>query len=344
MRGLVVEDSLDWMFIVMEFVEGGDLLDRLTTEPQAFDESLIRVLMFHISCALGYAHSQGVLHRDIKPENVLLCKDGFPKIADFGLSRTVTHQAVMTAVGTPSYAAPEVMHADSIYDFSADVYSVGRVLEDMFHPEACCAWVFPMLTPDDQKKFRKRWPQGSTPLQVTQALRQIQQRMVSQVPGERPSLFQVCQDIMKFAKENPLPHPFWGHETIMPQEPAKKLTVSPSEAAEIAGRKGYAVGLPVLVQAQGAWKPGVVEHISTTVCPGAVHVLFRTDEGKEHRVLILPWHFEVFLRPNPQGIAPTAGKGNGKGKGGQAKGQGKGKGQKGPAPDAEKQKCCCTIS
>merc|ERR1712048_838243 len=90
----------DWTFIVMEFVEGGDLLHALTNTPQVFDEARLRPMMFHIACGLGYAHERGVMHRDIKPENILLTADFFPKVTDFGLARVVSQSEVLqTMVG-----------------------------------------------------------------------------------------------------------------------------------------------------------------------------------------------------------------------------------------------------
>merc|ERR1719247_1443934 len=273
LRSVIIEPRTDWMFIVMEFVEGGDLLDRLTQDPAPFGEALVRVLTFHVTCGLAYAHSQGVIHRDIKPENILLCKDGFPKVADFGLARTGGNQMSIapwrTVAGTPCYAAPEVQHATTIYDFSADVYSLGLVLADMILP-------------------------------------------------------QVCQDLLKLAQENPLPHEFWGVPTVMPQKAPAEKPVSEKMAAEIAGKQGYAVGSRVTVNAQGTWFPGIVEHISTTVCPGALHVRYKNGEGKDLRVLILPWHFQHCLRPDNEG------------------GNTRRRNNRRPGDDAAK-KCCCVV-
>lgn len=355
LQEVIVEHALDWMFIVMEFVEGGDLLDRLTQDPSAFDEALVRVLMFHVTCGLAYAHSQGIMHRDIKPENILICKDGFPKVADFGLARTMgmgnqASQPWKTMAGSPAYSAPEVTHTESSYDFSADTFSLGLLFADLLHPKVLCSWIFDRMNAGDKNRFMKKWPPGVAGKDISSMLQQIQQKMIQQVPGHRPSLHQICQDLLALAKSDPMPHPFWGRQTVMPEGPPKQRAVSPEQAAEIAGRSGYALWSPVQVQA-GGWWSGVVEHINTTVCPGAVHVRFKNGQGVESCVLVAPWHFSVCLRPNPQGVAPPAGgeprtrtlspdgKGNGTGKGG-----GKGKGPMSPQDAIRKcTRCRCVV-
>jgi serine/threonine protein kinase len=93
-----------------------------------------------IAKGMGFLHSRGVMHRDLKPQNVLLCfQDGrnVAKIADFGLSRTITghkdviEQGEKTAnVGTPLYMAPELMSSakHTTYDASVDIYSFGVLM------------------------------------------------------------------------------------------------------------------------------------------------------------------------------------------------------------------------
>ncbi|KAJ3510201.1 hypothetical protein NMY22_g16043 [Coprinellus aureogranulatus] len=106
----VEEDSTD-INLVMELVEGGDLLEYILsrsglTEPEA------QHITYQICDALSYVHGSGVTHRDLKPENILLTKDEPPivKIADFGLAKIVDSMTMLrTMCGTPSYLAPEVV-------------------------------------------------------------------------------------------------------------------------------------------------------------------------------------------------------------------------------------------
>ena len=126
-----IED--EYYFMVMEFVDGGTLKDRLiqASGPLAIQE------MAHIfretASALDYAHRHGVLHRDIKPANVLLSKSGRVVLTDFGIARIVSETQFTvtgTLVGTPAYMSPEQgkgMHIST----TSDIYSLGIILYEM---------------------------------------------------------------------------------------------------------------------------------------------------------------------------------------------------------------------
>ena len=86
-----------------------------------------------VAAAVAHAHAAGVAHRDLKPGNVLLDGDGHPRIADFGLARSLTDARQLTAtaqiLGTPSYMPPEVARTEAKIDWiRADVYGLGALL------------------------------------------------------------------------------------------------------------------------------------------------------------------------------------------------------------------------
>jgi serine/threonine protein kinase len=82
-----------------------------------------------------------VMHRDLKPDNVLITDFSSAKLADFGVSRTKAGEdAQMTLVGTPLYAAPELM-VGAQYDESADVYSFGMLLLDLVVPQGSVSFI-----------------------------------------------------------------------------------------------------------------------------------------------------------------------------------------------------------
>ncbi len=121
-------------YIVMRYVNGGTLRDRLHQGPLPVDE-IVRV-MEQVGGALDYAHWQGMIHRDVKPGNILLDVQGDVFLGDFGLARVVAPaQPAITsgaglAVGTPSYMSPEQGQGLKA-DHRSDIYSLGVVLYEM---------------------------------------------------------------------------------------------------------------------------------------------------------------------------------------------------------------------
>lgn len=123
-------------FIVMEYVEGANLRERLRDGSLRPDAAL--KILPQICEGLRYAHGQGLVHRDIKPENILLGNDGRVRIADFGLARMVHPDAsdisltgTEQALGTPHYMAPEQLRDPDRVDHRADLFSLGVVFYEM---------------------------------------------------------------------------------------------------------------------------------------------------------------------------------------------------------------------
>jgi hypothetical protein len=129
-------------------------------------------------------------------------------------------------------------------------------------------------------------------------LRSIVNKMVVHVPGERLTLCDVCQALMQLIQEDPLPHHLWAVKTKLPSGPLPTRGVTASLAADIAGRGGYAVGVRVQILADGEWRRGVVQHISTSLCPGAAQVHYRLGD-EDMAILVCPWQFADVLRPAP---------------------------------------------
>ena len=134
-------------FLVMEFVPGTTLADRLERGPLP-EAEVIRIGV-QLAAALDCAHQAGVLHRDLKPGNLRVTPDGRLKVLDFGLAkllapaeRDVTRtllSEVGTVVGTPAYMAPEQLRGGPV-DERSDLYAAGAVLYEAVtgarpHPE-----------------------------------------------------------------------------------------------------------------------------------------------------------------------------------------------------------------
>ncbi|HWA56411.1 MAG TPA: protein kinase [Gemmatimonadales bacterium] len=120
------------LYLVMPFVEGESLRQRLVREGRLPVADVIRI-MSDVADALAYAHAKGVVHRDIKPDNILLA-GRHALVTDFGVARAVSAATVeprsltgAVALGTPAYMAPEQAMAEQDIDPRADVYALGVV-------------------------------------------------------------------------------------------------------------------------------------------------------------------------------------------------------------------------
>src|SRR5262249_47638779 len=121
-------------FLVLEFVDGGSLAQRIAGKPQPVRSSA--ELIEALAHAVQHAHASGILHRDLKPANVLLTAGGAAKISDFGLAKRMDAQTVHTqtgdVVGTPSYMAPERASGQASDSGPAvDVYALGAILYEL---------------------------------------------------------------------------------------------------------------------------------------------------------------------------------------------------------------------
>ena len=115
-------------YLVMEFVDGRPLSELLAREG-ALPPKDAAWLIGRIVLALAHIHANGVVHRDLKPSNVLLGRDGSVKLADFGIAfvpggdEDITAEG--TALGTPTFMAPEQLEDARSADERSDIWSLG---------------------------------------------------------------------------------------------------------------------------------------------------------------------------------------------------------------------------
>ncbi|CAN6720418.1 unnamed protein product [Malus baccata var. baccata] len=117
------------IYIILEFITGGELFDKIVHHGR-LSEGEARRYFQQLIDGVDYCHSKGVYHRDLKPENLLLDSLGNLKISDFGLS-ALPEQGVSllrTTCGTPNYVAPEVLSHKGYDGAVADVWSCGVIL------------------------------------------------------------------------------------------------------------------------------------------------------------------------------------------------------------------------
>jgi len=119
-------------YIVMEYVEGESVKERLRREGPLPVEEALRIATATAK-ALEAAHSVGVVHRDIKPHNILLGREGQVKVTDFGIARAMSQPReteTSKILGSVSYVSPEQARGDAVSPQS-DIYSLGVTLFEM---------------------------------------------------------------------------------------------------------------------------------------------------------------------------------------------------------------------
>jgi serine/threonine protein kinase len=128
-----VEESAGTPYLVMQFVPGRSLQDRLDNAGPLTVKEILRIGM-QTAAGLAAAHAQGLVHRDIKPANILL-ENGVErvKLADFGLARAADDASLTASgvlAGSPQFMAPEQARGDTV-DQRSDLFALGAVLYTM---------------------------------------------------------------------------------------------------------------------------------------------------------------------------------------------------------------------
>jgi TolB-like protein len=130
------------IFIVMEYVDGQSVKDRLESGPLPPADAL--PIAIEVAEALEAAHAKGIIHRDIKPANIMLTQTGHAKVMDFGLAKQLIPSGVMesaaetvtaltsdgSTVGTLAYMSPEQLRSQAV-DGRSDIWALGVTLYEM---------------------------------------------------------------------------------------------------------------------------------------------------------------------------------------------------------------------
>ncbi len=119
-------------YITMEYVSGEDLKSSLRRMGPLHVGKAVFIAK-QVCEGLGEAHKLGVIHRDLKPQNIMIDKQGYAHIMDFGIARSLKAKGVTTSglmIGTPDYMSPEQVEGKEV-DQRADIYAMGVILYEM---------------------------------------------------------------------------------------------------------------------------------------------------------------------------------------------------------------------
>ncbi len=116
-------------YIVMEFLRGNNLDERMRKEPPLSLPQKLDIAI-QICAGLEAAHTQDVVHRDIKPRNIWICEDGTVKLLDFAIATAATTSGTFDLLASPSYMSPEQITSKEV-DRRTDIYSSGAVLYEL---------------------------------------------------------------------------------------------------------------------------------------------------------------------------------------------------------------------
>jgi serine/threonine-protein kinase len=228
-------------YIVMEWLQGTTLAERLHAGPLPVDEAI--AIIFQMCDGLAAAHDKGIVHRDLKPENVFLVpvrnRRLLVKLLDFGIAKlrgpqhdpkVVSHTQPGRTIGTPRYMAPEQARGKEV-DYRADVYALGVTAYEMFTGQV------PFLGEEAVDVMHQHVhampPAPSTlrddlPLQIERLLLQ----MLEKKPDKRPTLMQIearLADVRDRAKVVSGPAQVAGSDAT-PSTPHKHSVLPPRHA------------------------------------------------------------------------------------------------------------------
>jgi serine/threonine protein kinase/Tol biopolymer transport system component len=194
----------DHLAIVMEFVDGQSL--RQILHDAAGPLPLEKVVRYtrQIAEALSAAHEAGITHRDVKPENILVRKDEYIKLVDFGLATHVLATSADTGngmvAGTLRYISPEQLRGEAASP-AADVFSLGLVLYEMAAGEHPFQGKSPLDTAD-AIATRQPSPPSRRVRGIPPAMERLVMGMLAKDPAVRPSTTEVVRSLERIAGES----------------------------------------------------------------------------------------------------------------------------------------------
>lgn len=159
-------------YLVMEYIDG-KVVSELQSSASPLSARGAAWIIKQTSLALSHIHSNGIVHRDLKPSNILVAKDGTVKLSDFGIAFSPDDSDILTAqgsaLGTPSFMAPEQLIDAHKADERSDIWSLGVCF-------------FELLTGN-------KFVTGPTPAAIHEAIPDATQNMAKMLPPGTPSSY-----------------------------------------------------------------------------------------------------------------------------------------------------------
>ncbi len=194
-------------FLALEYLPGGSLDKTLDGTPRPAPPSAR--LVETIARAIASAHGAGIVHRDLKPANILLTQDGVPKVADFGLAKSLEADSGLTQtqsiLGSPCYMAPEQAEGKNReVGAAADVYALGAILYELLtgRPPFRAATVLQTL---EQVKNAEPIPPSRMQPGLPKDVETICLKCLEKDPGRRyASAEALADDLNRFLDHRPI--------------------------------------------------------------------------------------------------------------------------------------------
>ena len=182
--------------LILEFCENSSLDKKIKS--LNFSATSRYICLLGIAIGMKYLHSQGIVHRDLKTLNILLDKNFYPKICDFGSSAisnvNLDHFHMIDIVGTVLYSAPEILRSE-VYSYKVDVFSFSFVAYELLTSND----LFDFKVYNNRYKISTAIKRGKRPNLSNIHDKKIQnflQKCWSEKPNERPSFHQIVQELL----------------------------------------------------------------------------------------------------------------------------------------------------
>ena len=189
-----VIDTVKYLYLIMEYIDGISLLDKIKkSKEHYFEEQRALKIFIQIVKANIYCQSKNICHRDIKLENILIIKDDIIKLIDFGFAVKTDKETYQNLFcGSPSYMAPEIINKENYIAQYSDIWSLGVLLFSMLYGR------FPFKGQTQKELFEKineakvEFPND---IEINDKIKILLLKIFVTIPPQRPSLQEILNDI-----------------------------------------------------------------------------------------------------------------------------------------------------